>query len=88
VIPSALPAAVYHRVVSRARARPSFVEPTAAQLAADIPEGREWLYELQFDGYRALVLKDGENVSINSRNREDLTHSYPSVVNQGGKLKA
>ena len=60
----------------------------AAQLVATLPEGAEWLYELKFDGYRALVLKDGAQVSILSRNRKDLTRSYPSVCASARKLKA
>jgi DNA ligase D-like protein (predicted ligase) len=60
----------------------------AAQLVAKLPEGPDWLYELKFDGYRALLLKDGDTVSIISRNRKDLTRAYPSVVAAARKLKA
>ena len=38
--------------------RPAFVTPTAAQLVEVLPDGDEWLYELKWDGYRALLLKD------------------------------
>jgi hypothetical protein len=31
----------------------------AAQLVDKLPEAQAWLYELKFDGYRALVIKDG-----------------------------
>jgi DNA ligase D-like protein (predicted ligase) len=65
-----------------------FVEPMAARLVAKLPEGPEWFYELKFDGYRALLLKDGDTVSVISRNRKDLTRSYPSVVAAARKLKA
>ena len=30
----------------------------AAQVVKILPEGDEWTYELKFDGYRALVIKD------------------------------
>jgi ATP-dependent DNA ligase len=60
---------------ARAASKPSFVEPMAAQLVGKLPEGPERLYELKFDGYRALILKDGDNVSIISRNRKDLTRT-------------
>jgi bifunctional non-homologous end joining protein LigD len=33
---------------------------------------------VKFDGYRALVLKNGERVQIRSRNGKDLTSTYPS----------
>jgi ATP-dependent DNA ligase len=39
----------------------------AAQVVKRLPEGGEWIYELKFDGYRALILKDRERVEIRSR---------------------
>jgi ATP-dependent DNA ligase len=38
--------------------------------------------------YGAVLLKDGDKVSIISRNRKDLTSAYPSVVAAARKLKA
>ena len=29
----------------------------AAQVVQRLPEGDDWIYELKFDGYRALILK-------------------------------
>jgi ATP-dependent DNA ligase len=34
----------------------------AALAVKTLPEGEEWLYELKWDGYRALLIKDGEDV--------------------------
>ena len=34
-----------------------FVEPMLSLAVATLPEGPEWLYEVKFDGYRALGLK-------------------------------
>jgi DNA ligase D-like protein (predicted ligase) len=67
---------------------PSFVEPMAARLVARLPDGREWLYELKFDGYRALLLRDGERVRLISRNQKDLARSFPSIVAAGKRLSA
>ena len=66
-------------------AEPAFVKPMAAQLVDKLPEAQAWLYELKFDGYRALVIKGGANVRVLSRNRKDLTRIYPTVV-VGGSL--
>jgi len=41
----------------RQRAKPVFVTPMAAQVVKRLPEGDDWIYELKFDGYRALVIK-------------------------------
>jgi hypothetical protein len=45
-----------------------------------LPEGPEWTYELKFDGYRALIIKDGASVQIRSRNDKDLMPIYPVVA--------
>jgi bifunctional non-homologous end joining protein LigD len=52
----------------------------AALSVKQLPEGDEWLYELKWDGYRALLMKDGNHVQIRSRNDKDLTAMYPSIV--------
>jgi bifunctional non-homologous end joining protein LigD len=52
----------------------------AALAVKTLPEGPEWLYELKWDGYRALLIKDGEKVQIRSRNDKDLTAMYPGVA--------
>jgi bifunctional non-homologous end joining protein LigD len=45
------------------------------------------MYEVKF-GYRALILKDGDNVRVRSRNDKDLTNAYPSVATAARRLKA
>ena len=30
----------------------------AAQVVKKLPGGDDWIYELKFDGYRALIIKD------------------------------
>ena len=45
----------------------------AAQVVKRLPEGDDWFYELKFDGYRALVIKDGQRVGLRSRKNKDLT---------------
>ena len=66
--------------MAKARSSPTFSEPMAARLVDKLPEGPEWLYELKFDGYRALLIKDGAEVRVVSRNQKDLTRAYPTVV--------
>jgi bifunctional non-homologous end joining protein LigD len=52
----------------------------AARIVDRLPEGDDWIYELKFDGYRALLIKNGERVQIRSRNDKDLTTAYPSLA--------
>lgn len=67
---------------------PPFIAPMAAQTVTELPAGPGWDYEVKFDGYRAILLKDGERVEIRSRNNNDLTRTYPSVHAAGRKLNA
>ena len=34
------------------------------------------VYELKFDGYRALIIKDEQRVELRSRKNKDLTGMY------------
>ena len=36
----------------------------AAQGVKKLPEGDDWIYELKFDGYRALIIKDKQQVEV------------------------
>src|SRR3989449_1088754 len=45
-----------------------------------LPEGKEWLYELKLDGYRALAIKRDGKVHLRSRNDNDFNTRYPSIV--------
>ena len=39
-----------------------FIEPMYARLVNELPEGKEWLYEVKFDGYRCLAGRDSKGV--------------------------
>ena len=56
--------------------------------ASALPVGDDWSYEVKWDGYRTLALKDGPRVRLFSRNLKDVTGAYPSVVRTLGELKA
>src|SRR6187549_3918500 len=60
----------------------------AARLVESLPEDSAWLYEVKFDGYRALLLKSGNAVQIRSRNDKALTARYPTVAAAAGRLNA
>jgi len=49
-----------------------------AKPASDLPEG-DWLYEPKWDGFRALVFKDGDQVEIQSRDLKPLNRYFPEV---------
>jgi bifunctional non-homologous end joining protein LigD len=60
----------------------------AAVLVDTLPAGGDWLYEAKFDGYRAMVIKDGASVRILSRKGNDLTGDYPHVQSAVSALPA
>jgi len=68
--------------------RARFVPPMAAELVDRLPEGDDWVYELKLDGYRALIVKNGDRVELRSRNDKDLTRAYPEVERAGRRLRA
>ena len=55
----------------------SFIEPMKAFPVEKLPEG-DWLYEIKFDGYRALAFKDGKDVRLVSRNQKGF--NYPRLL--------
>jgi bifunctional non-homologous end joining protein LigD len=60
----------------------------AARVVQALPEGDDWMYEVKLDGYRALLLKKGDQVQIRSRNDKDLTRTYPGVAAAARRLGA
>lgn len=44
----------------------------------ELPSGN-WLYEVKFDGYRALGFKAGKEVRLVSRNKIDFGNDYPRL---------
>ena len=53
-----------------------------------LPEGDDWIYELKFDGYRALIIKDEQRVELRSRKNKDLTGTYRGKAAASQRLKA
>jgi DNA ligase D-like protein (predicted ligase) len=70
------------------RPLPAFVTPMVAKNVQELPEGDEWVYEVKLDGYRALILKNGDSVEIRSRNNKNLTLAYPAVAAAAARLTA
>ncbi|GAC1539278.1 MAG: ATP-dependent DNA ligase [Polyangiales bacterium] len=50
-----------------------------AKLADAIPVGESWIYEPKWDGFRALVFKDGDDLYIQSRDLKPLNRYCPEL---------
>ena len=56
------------------------VLPMLAKRVADVPTGDGWLFEPKWDGFRALVFRDGAEIEIQSREGKSLNRYFPEVV--------
>jgi len=56
------------------------VEPMLATLAHELPPGDGWLFEPKWDGFRALVFRDGERVYLQSRELRPLDRYFPELL--------
>jgi ATP-dependent DNA ligase len=59
---------------------PEWLEPMAATLTAERFDDPAWTFERKLDGIRMLAFKDGDEVRLLSRNKLQLTASYPAVA--------
>jgi bifunctional non-homologous end joining protein LigD len=63
-----------------------FFEPMLLLAIDSLPEGDEWEYELELDGYRAIGFKSNGKVHMRSRNNKDFALRYPAIAKALQKL--
>ena len=51
-------------------------------------DDQQWLYEIKWDGYRAIAFLEAGNVRLVSRNQNDLSAAYPELRSIGDHVKA
>jgi bifunctional non-homologous end joining protein LigD len=67
---------------------PFRISPMLATLV-DRPFSKEgWVFEEKYDGVRMLAYKEGQKVSLISRNGIDRSHRYPTIAAEVEKLNA
>ncbi len=59
---------------------PEFIKPMKATAVTELPEEGDWIYEVKWDGYRALSLKHGDDVRLFSLKERNLTSDFPEVA--------
>src|SRR5205807_2321149 len=67
-------------------AKPRFIEPMKARLVDEPPSHGDWLYELKFDGIRAIADKNKSKISLISRNGNKLDTRFPDIAKAVKKL--
>jgi len=61
------------------------VKPQLALSRKQLPEGEGWAYEPKYDGFRAVVFADGDDVFVQSRNGRPLSRYFPELRFGGGR---
>jgi ATP-dependent DNA ligase len=56
------------------------VLPMLAKRVGELPSGSTWIFEPKWDGFRALVFWDGDEILIQSRDEKPLNRYFPEVV--------
>ncbi|MGH7353850.1 MAG: DNA ligase D [Candidatus Rokuibacteriota bacterium] len=56
-------------------------QPVMLATLVDEPlSGREWLFEIKYDGVRVLAQRHGERVELRTRSHQNVTTRYPEIV--------
>ena len=53
---------------------------TFAKLSYEPVDGDQWLFEIKYDGVRALAVRDNDDVRLFARRGTDITGQYPEVA--------
>src|SRR6185503_2583030 len=59
---------------------PPPVLPMLSKRIDGLPEGEGWIFEPKWDGFRALVFRDGPDLMIQSRDEKPLNRYFPELV--------
>jgi ATP-dependent DNA ligase len=54
--------------------------PMLSKRTNEIPQGQEWIFEPKWDGFRALVFRDREEILIQSRDGKSLNRYFPELL--------
>jgi ATP-dependent DNA ligase len=56
------------------------VLPMLAKRVGELPAGKTWIFEPKWDGFRALVFRDGDEILIQSRDQKSLNRYFPELL--------
>jgi bifunctional non-homologous end joining protein LigD len=69
------------------RPMPSEIHPMLAASVDDPFDGPDWLFEIKWDGYRAVAFIENGKVRLVSRNQNELTARYPELKDLAKSVK-
>jgi ATP-dependent DNA ligase len=62
------------------------VLPMLAKRVDELPAGDNWIFEPKWDGFRALVFRDGKEIYIQSRDEKPLNRYFPDLLSPLQKM--
>jgi len=65
-----------------------FIKPALPSTAERPPNGTGWIHEIEHDGYRLMVRRDGAGVRLLTRNGHDWSSCFPSIVAALARLRS
>ena len=54
--------------------------PMLAKRVDQLPTAGDWIFEPKWDGFRALIFRDGKEVMIQSRDEKPLNRYFPELI--------
>jgi ATP-dependent DNA ligase len=54
--------------------------PMLAKRVDELPAEGDWVFEPKWDGFRAMVFRDGDEIFIQSRNEKPLNRYFPELL--------
>src|SRR3954447_3122577 len=51
-----------------------------AKRVSELPRAGDWIFEPKWDGFRALIFRDGDEVLIQSRDEKPLNRYFPELI--------
>jgi len=64
------------------------LQPQLARPRVELPVGEEWSYEPKYDGFRAIVFVDGDDILVQSRGGKPLGRYFPELRFPPGRYVA
>jgi bifunctional non-homologous end joining protein LigD len=74
------------RVSRKGSKAPAFQSPQLATLVDTVPTGNQWLHEIKYDGYRALIATGSGGPKIYTRSGLDWTEKFPGIAEAAATL--
>lgn len=70
----------------KAAAMPDFAPPQLCTLGDSVPTGADWIHEVKYDGYRAMVAVGGGKARVFTRSGLDWTDKFGAIADAAAAL--